>query len=51
MATKMTFKTQYDYIGLSTEEKPSENVPDGSTFLEVDKAIAYIFYQGTWYAL
>ena len=51
MATRTSYKTQYEYIGLASEEKPTEDVPDGSTFLEVDTATAYIFYQGTWYAL
>lgn len=38
-----------EYIGLSTETKPTENVSDGSSFLEVDTGILYVFYLGTWY--
>jgi len=39
-----------DYVALSTEEKPVENMVDGSTLLEVDTSTIYVFYQGTWYA-
>lgn len=46
---KITFRTSEDYVGLSTEEKPTEDIEDGSTFLEVDKGDTYIFYEGTWY--
>lgn len=44
-------KVQWNFIGLSTEEKPSEGeyVTNGSTFLEVDTSIKYIYYNGNWY--
>ena len=45
----VTFEVSDDYIGLSTEEKPIEDVNDGSTLLEVDTGDSYIFYQGNWY--
>lgn len=37
-----------DLIGLSTEEKPSNQL-DGTTFYEVDTSKFYIYYKGTWY--
>lgn len=43
------FKTRYDYIGLSTEDKPSEKAVNGTTFYEVDTATFFIFYNGQWY--
>ena len=45
----VTFEVADDYIGLSTEEKPIEDVRDGSTLLEVDTGDTYIFYEGAWY--
>ena len=45
----VTFEVADDYIGLSTEEKPIEDVNDGSTLLEVDTGYSYIFYEGVWY--
>ena len=42
------FKFRKDYIGLSTESKPTSDV-DGSTYLEVDTSDLYIYYKGTWY--
>ena len=45
----ITFEVADDYIGLSTEEKPIDDVKDGSTLLEVDTGCSYIFYQGNWY--
>lgn len=38
--------TATDYIGLSSE---TENIADGSTFLEVDTSKMFVFYKGTWY--
>lgn len=46
---KLNFQITDEYIGLSTEEKPTENVPDGSTFAEVDTGVSYMFYDGEWY--
>ena len=39
---------RFDYLGLSSEDKPSE-VVNGSTFYEVDTSKLYIYYKGTWY--
>jgi len=36
-------------IYLSTATKPTVNVPNGRTALEVDTGIWYVFYEGTWY--
>lgn len=38
-----------DYIGLSTEEKPSENLVNGTTLYEVDTGNFYIYYKENWY--
>lgn len=43
------FKTRFDFIGLSTEEKPTEKAVDGSTFYEVDTSKFYIYYKEQWY--
>ena len=37
-----------DFIGLSTEEKPNNNI-DGDTFYEVDTGKFYIMYKNQWY--
>lgn len=45
-------KYRWDFIGLSSETKPTannENVTDGSTFYEADTSKLYIFCQGEWY--
>lgn len=44
-------KVQWNFIGLSSEDKPSEGeyVTDGSTFLEVDTSSKYIYYKNNWY--
>lgn len=45
--------TRWDFIGLSTDEKPtqetSSKVVDGSTFYEADTSKLYIWTRGTWY--
>lgn len=51
MDTYLT-STRWDFIGLSTENKPtatSNKVVDGSTFYEADTSKLYIFVQGEWY--
>ena len=44
---------RWDFMGLSTEDKPtkatSENVTDGSTYYEVDTSKLYVFYGSEWY--
>lgn len=42
------YKYRFDYLRLSTEEKPEPNV-DGSTCYEVDTSELYIAYKGQWY--
>ena len=37
-----------DLLGLSTDTKPTD-VPNGSTFIEVDTSKYYIFWLGDWY--
>lgn len=44
----MNYNFRFDYLGLSTEEKPTEIV-DGSTYYEVDTGAFYLAYKGTWY--
>lgn len=42
-------KFRLDIVGLSTEEKPTEGVEDGTTYYTVDTQELYIYYKGTWY--
>lgn len=44
--------TRWDFIGLSTESKPtatSNKVVDGSTFYEADTSKLYIWTKDRWY--
>ena len=43
------FKTRFDFLGLSTESKPTDKAVNGSTFFEVDTSTLYIFYIDEWY--
>lgn len=36
-------------IGLSTEEKPTDCIKEGTQLLEVDTKKVFIFYKGKWY--
>lgn len=48
----MSLKYRYDFIGLSTDDKPAataEGVVNGSTFYEADTSKLYFFTDGTWY--
>ena len=45
----MALKYRYDYIGLSTDAKPEDNVVDGSTFYEADTSKIFFFTKGNWY--
>lgn len=38
-----------DFLGLSTEEKPTENLVNGTSLYEVDTSKFFIWYKGTWY--
>ena len=42
-------KTRFDFIGLSSEDKPTAEAVDGSTFYEVDTSKFYIYYKEQWY--
>lgn len=45
-------KTRWDFIGLSTESKPTSAnsyVTNGSTFYEADTSKLYFYTDGTWY--
>jgi len=34
--------------GLSTDTKPSTDVPEGSTFHAIDTGEEYVYYDGAW---
>lgn len=45
-------KTRWDFIGLSSESKPSSDcfkVTNGSTFYEADTSKLFFWVDGTWY--
>lgn len=42
-------KYRLDFVILSTEDKPTEGIENGSTCYEVDTGVLYIYYKGTWY--
>lgn len=45
-------KTRWDFIGLSSDTKPTADNPhvtDGSTFYEADTSKLYFCVNGTWY--
>lgn len=42
-------KNRTDIVILSTEDKPTEGLENGSTCYEVDTGVLYIYYKGTWY--
>ena len=45
-------KTRWDFIGLSTDSKPTSDNPkvtDGSTFFEVDTSKLYFWTKDRWY--
>lgn len=41
----------HEYIGKSTEIKPTEGERDASTFYEVDTRRMFIFYAGEWFPM
>lgn len=50
----MQNKFRWDFLGLSTESKPTatnENVTDGSTYFEVDTSKMYVWYKNQWYEI
>lgn len=45
-------KTRWDFIGLSSEDKPTADNPkvtDGSTYFEADTSKLYFWTDGQWY--
>ena len=38
-----------DIVGLSTEDKPTTGIEDGTTYYTVDTQELYIYYKGNWY--
>lgn len=45
-------KTRWDFIGLSTDTKPSSDnayVTDGSTYYEADTSKLYFWVNNSWY--
>jgi hypothetical protein len=34
--------------GLSTDDKPSTDVPEGSTYHAIDTGAQYVYHDGTW---
>ena len=38
-----------DIVKLSTEEKPTKDLKNGSTLYEVDTTELYVWYNGSWY--
>lgn len=50
MISKNTIYTIQQYEGLSTDTKPTANIPNGSRFLEMDTGKVYMFDQTnlTW---
>lgn len=47
MAVKM-IATIKPWQGLSTDIKPSTDVPEGSTYHVVDTGEQYVYYDGAW---
>ena len=37
-----------DFLGLSSDTKPTENVPVYSTFLETDTKVVYVYTGAAW---
>lgn len=38
-----------DFVGLSSETKPTKELKNGSTYYEVDTQTLFIWYKGIWY--
>lgn len=45
----LALNNRLDIVILSTEEKPTVNLKNGSTLYEVDTAKLYVLYEGNWY--
>jgi len=50
MITVNNLQGSYDIRGLSTDSKPTENIPNGSTFIEINTGKVYMFNgaSSTW---
>lgn len=46
---EINIKYRVDFVGLSTDTKPSEQLENGSTFYTVDTQELYVYYAGEWY--
>lgn len=42
-------KFRIDIVGLSTEDKPTAGIQNGTTYYTVDTQELYIYYKGNWY--
>lgn len=42
-------KSRVSIVRLSTEDKPTSGIEDGSLLYLVDTKDIYIFYKGSWY--
>ena len=40
--------TKYRWNGISSDEKPSSGVPEGSTFHAIDTGEKFIYHNGMW---
>ena len=50
MITVNNLQGSYDIRGLSTDSKPTENIPNASTFIEINTGKVYMFNgaSSTW---
>ena len=50
MITKLDLQKNYfnQFLGLSTDEKPTEDVEENAIFLELDTGSVYYFSNGAW---
>lgn len=46
---EINIKYRVDFVGLSTDTKPSEQLENGSTYYTVDTQELYLYYGGEWY--
>jgi len=48
MALSGPFRDVYTYYGLSTDDKPTELILEGSKFIEVDTGDEFVFLLSVW---
>ena len=46
---EINIKYRLDFVGLSTDTKPTVQVENGSTYYTVDTQELYVYYAGEWY--